>query len=449
MKEINKNKIENEILKINNKYKYSWEIEGNKILLEENKLYLNEQDKKILGILLIQEVPKELRKKLWLISSGALQLLKENDNNYKNLLKFYEKMENKNHYFYKYLTTKISKDLDRSNLKKEEVYKLKNILSAFTARNLSINYCQGLNLIASYILQVTGYNEEEAFYLYLKLMEDIIPFEYYFFAIGIEAEIELIKNLFEKYDNELYNHIKELNGFCFIDSKFSMWIMSLMLYKIDIKITNLFFDCLFFFCINNNNFIIVLNTMLFSFLTVLRTDLLKCQSSQDLNDVIEKFANEPISDENFKKIVYYNLMSTNKNIFRNKSILEMRKKKIQNIIKTRKMNYQFDENNEEILCDISFPLCVKEKQEKEIEDFIIYKSENELNNYLIEDYYGDKKDELKEINIQENKELTDKINIENENNSEEKNYNNGQDKINDNDICMKNLIIERRKHFCK
>ena len=189
--------------------------------------------------------------------------------------------------------------------------------------------------------------------------------------------------------------------------------------------------------------------MLFSFLTVLRTDLLKCQSSQDLNDVIEKFANEPISDENFKKIVYYNLMSTNKNIFRNKSILEMRKKKIQNIIKTRKMNYQFDENNEEILCDISFPLCVKEKQEKEIEDFIIYKSENELNNYLIEDYYGDKKDELKEINIQENKELTDKINIENENNSKEKNYNNGQDKINDNDICMKNLIIERRKHFCK
>ena len=296
---------------------------------------------------------------------------------------------------------------------------------------------------------MTEYNEEEAFYLYLKLMEDILPFEYYFFAIGIEAEIELIKNLFEKYDNELYNHIKELNGFCFIDSKFSMWIMSLMLYKIDIKITNLFFDCLFFFCINNNNFIIVLNTMLFSFLTVLRTDLLKCQSSQDLNDVIEKFANEPISDENFKKIIYYNLMSTNKNIFRNKSILEMRKKKIQNIIKTRKMNYQFDENNEEILCDISFPLCVKEKKEKEIEDFIIYKSENELNNYLIEDYYGDKKDELKEINIQENKELTDKINIENENNSEEKNYNNGQDKINDDDICMKNLIIERRKHFCK
>ena len=222
-----------------------------------------------------------------------------------------------------------------------------------------------------------------------------------------------------------------------------------MLYKIDIKITNFFFDCLFFFCINNNNFLIVLNSMLFSFLTVLRTDLLRCQSSQDLNDVIDKFSNEPISDENFKKIVYYNLMSNNKNIFRNKSILEMRKKKIQNIIKTRKMNYQFDENNEEVLCDISFPLCVKEKQEKEIEDFIIYKSENELNNYLIEHYYGDKKDELKEINIQENKELIDKINTENENNSEEKNYNNGQDKINDDNICMKNLIIERRKHFCK
>ena len=187
-------------MKINNQYKYTWEKEGKKILLDENKIKLTEKERKILEILLIQEVPNDLHRNLWLICSGARLLQKENNGNYSKLLKFSEELENKNHYFYKYLTKKISHDLYRSDLKEEEIYKLKNILNAFNVRNLSINYCQGLNIIVSYLLKMTNYNEEESYYLFIKLMEDILPFDFFFFAIGIETEINLIKKLIEIFD---------------------------------------------------------------------------------------------------------------------------------------------------------------------------------------------------------------------------------------------------------
>ena len=77
MKEINKNKIEKEIKKINNKYKSTIENEGKKILLDESKLIISEEDKNILEILLLQDIPNELHKNLWIISSGACFLLKE------------------------------------------------------------------------------------------------------------------------------------------------------------------------------------------------------------------------------------------------------------------------------------------------------------------------------------------------------------------------------------
>ena len=408
MKEINKIKIEKEITKLNNKYNYTWDKEGKNILLNENELIISDVEKKILEILLIQEMPNELHKNLWLISSGVRLLLKENKGIYSKFLKFYEKMEENNHYFYKYETKKISRDLYRSNLKEEEVYKLKNILYAFIVRNLTINYCQGLNLIASYILQMTEYNEEEAFYLFLKLMEDILPYDYFLFGIGIEAELTMVKKLLEKFDKELYNHLTALKSFCYIDSKLSMWIISLMYCNIDIKITNLFFDRIFLYSNNNDNFISLLYNMIFSILTILRNDLLKCVDSTEINDVFNKFVNNKISNENFQKIIYYNLISQERNKFKDKSLFELRKKIIQEIMKEKKINFKFEENKEEIICEKYFPLCIKENEEKPIEEFIVYKSNNNMSLYIIDEFY--KKDEIEE----ENKNKKNKINNKNE-----------------------------------
>ena len=452
MKEINKIKIEKEITKINNKYNYTWDNEGKNILSNKNKLVLSEIEKNIIEVLLIQEIPNDLLKNLWLISSGARILLKENKGNYSKLIQFYEKMEEKNHYFYKYETRKISRDLYRSNLKEEEVYKLKNILYAFIVRNLTISYCQGLNLIVSYLLKMTEYNEEETFYLFLKLMEDILPYDYFLFGIGIESELIMIKKLLEIFDNELYNHLTALNSFCYLDSKLSMWIISLMNYNIDIKITNLFFDLIFLYANNNDIFLPILYSMIFSILAILRNDLLNCVDSIEINDVINKFVNNKISDENYQKIIYYNLISQERNKFKNISIFELRKKIINIIIKERNINFNFDENIEGIICEKYFPLCIKEKEEKPIEEFIIYKSNNDLSLYLVDDYYkieeikednkkietkiNNKREEIKKSNIND----TIKIDKKNEE-IYDKNKNNIKGEIEENNIKIENNEI--------
>jgi hypothetical protein len=445
MKVINKNKIKQEIQKIKNKYKYSWDNEGKQILLDDNKITITDEEKKILEILLIQEMPDDMHKNLWMICSGTRLLMKENKDYYLTLLKFYESLENDNHYFYKYLTYKISHDLHRSDLKDEEVYKLKNILDAFCVRNLSLNYCQGYNLIVSHILTMNNYNEEESFYLFSKLMEDIIPFDYYLFSIGIESEINLVKILLKKYDFELYNHLDALNGLCYLDSKLQMWIFSLMLFKTDIKIKNLFFDIIFFYSINNNynNFISILYTMIFSIITILRNNLLNCDKPDNIGTIIDEFVDKPISQDDYMQLVYYNLISQDKNKFNNNSIFELRNNQIEEISNLKTISYKNEENKESIPCNKNFPLCINEKEEKPIEKYIVYKSENNLNEYIIEDYYygnGRKENEEKnknEENKNEDKKNEDKISEDKESNENKINFN------------FENLIIERRKHFCK
>ena len=342
------------------------------------------------------------------------------------------------------LTNKISRDLHRSNVKEEEIYKLKNILNAFVSRNLSLSYCQGYNLITAHLLKMTDYNENESFFLFVKLMEDILPYDYFYFGIGIEVELSLIKLLLEKFDNELYNHLNSLNSYCYIESRLSMWIISLMICKIDKRITNFFFVCIFLYSNNNSdNYLSALYTMIFSILAILRNDLLNTGKSNDINDILDNFSDNPISEENYQRIIYYNLISQEKNKFKDKYIFDLRKNEIKRIIKDKKLYFKSEENDEEILCEENFPLCIKEKNMKPIEEFIIYKGKSDLSIYIIEEYYGNEEVNnnllIKENN--ENMEINNKIN-DGENNINKRN-NEDEEKI------MDKLIIERRKHFCK
>ena len=138
-------------------------------------------------------------------------------------------------------------DLNRSfdnNIAKyteENIKQLRNILYAFTVRNVSLNYCQGFNTIVAFILQMTKYKEEESYYLFLILMEELLPYEHYLFGIGIEAEIPIILEILENYEPELMNHCSKMNGFDLdIYSLLSQFITSFFTFKMNPDITIFF-----------------------------------------------------------------------------------------------------------------------------------------------------------------------------------------------------------------
>jgi hypothetical protein len=98
--------------------------------------------------------------------SGALDLMNKNKGQYKKLVKAFNIMIKRKHPFYLYMEIKISVDLNRSFNQKnkpseENIRQLRDILYAFTVRDVSLNYCQGFNTLVAYFLQTTNFKEEE------------------------------------------------------------------------------------------------------------------------------------------------------------------------------------------------------------------------------------------------------------------------------------------------
>lgn len=61
---------------------------------------------------------------------------------------------------------------------------MSRILKAYSRRNPYIGYCQGLNYVVGFLLEM-GFNEEQCFWLLAQLLETIIPIDYYTNMTGL------------------------------------------------------------------------------------------------------------------------------------------------------------------------------------------------------------------------------------------------------------------------
>ena len=104
--------------------------------------------------------------------------------------------------------------------------KIGNILKSISKINNKLNYCQGMNYIAAFLLNITNNNEEESFYLFLSM---IIHTDY---GKLFEKDLEKLKKYFYVFERivciylpELYIHFKEMN----IDVSYflSPWLITL------------------------------------------------------------------------------------------------------------------------------------------------------------------------------------------------------------------------------
>lgn len=102
----------------------------------------------------LEKFPEKLRKKFWLIGSGAKREILNNPNYFQNILNNYPE------HIPTIFISAIEKDITRTfpeeefYHKKENLNKIRNILLAFSRRNSSIGYTQGFNFIVGRILEV-------------------------------------------------------------------------------------------------------------------------------------------------------------------------------------------------------------------------------------------------------------------------------------------------------
>ena len=84
--------------------------------------------------------------------------------------------------------------------------KLKNILLCYSIRNTSIGYCQGMNFIVCRLLLIMD-NEEQAFWIFIQIIEKILPIIFYSDFAGIIIDTTIIDAFLSFYLCNFYNFL--------------------------------------------------------------------------------------------------------------------------------------------------------------------------------------------------------------------------------------------------
>lgn len=344
-------------------------------------------NKKKLKNLLIKENPNKYRLQFWLAMSGASRE--------KALHKgYYYKL---NYQYPPYIPSKcesvINADLKRT-CPNEEYFKLpenkkklKNILMAYTRRNSKIGYCQGFNFIVAKLLLLFK-NEQDVFWLFVQIIENILPCDYYSELVGIMGDCSLCLKILKESNKKI---MKKFEGFeIILNNLLYKWFISLFVENTSNDTFIQIWDAVM---IDGN---IVLLRAVSSILELLEDEILRCEGIEDLTVLFE----EKISKRNFPRDKFMKLLlNEGKLKYTEEQIenirVEENNKVIKTIINTKKKEVkkkELDINGIEIECDLDYPFCLKEieddenKNSKKNNNQIKEKSKKELEEEGIKDF---------------------------------------------------------------
>ena len=391
----------------------SWEKDGINLL---SKISFTQNDIKTYKLLLLKQcIPLEYKGEFWYILSGAKKENLNNPNYYFSLLNSFINSNNN------FNEIQIEKDINRTFIQNSnpELIKetLRNILITYSKRNLSIGYVQGFNFILNKILFYLPY-EEKSFWLFVQIIENILPIDFFSEMLGMMSEIDVLICLIkEKFFPDLINKLNENNLICDLKDLILKWFNSLFSISLNNKCQNFIWDILF--CDGK----IVLFKSVISLLKIIKDKLILFDNSFDFRNFVNEYFNN--LDDEF--LLLFNLVlkkfEFDENFINyNKGIIfsYMKKNYMNNILKEKELYKQkiikINEN-----CDLSFPFCIYDTESKfEIIEFLTFTTNKNLN--IIEDYC-----ENGIYNKDNNESFIIEIN-----------------KIDSND-----LLIERKIHYCE
>ena len=383
-------------------------------LVSKDKLYYTDKDKALIKQLLYNPIPEEYRGEYWFISTGAKLEYKNNPGYYQKLKRLIDK--NPNFPFVKTIALDMHRTFPNISFFKQEenLNKLSNILKVFALRNCSsIAYCQGFNYIAAQLLLVID-DEEKVFWIFTKIIEDYLPFDFYLKFTGVRVDMAIVHSFLVK-KLDFINKNEELN-LC-INNLVSRCFISLYSEIVEINILRTIWDAFF---IHGDT--ILFKT--FKFIAYLLCD--KKFKKYNIETVHEELTNKLHQITNNELLNYFLLIEKNINDSYEK---ENRRIKKYNIYK---QNNQFEETfgDNNIKCDLDSPFCYYNGIINNINKFSEYKIFRlKQNTKKIDNYFFDKLSNLNKNNTKNNEE-----------------------NIGKNEICedsFDDILVERMEHKCK
>ena len=264
--------------------------------------------------------------------------------------------------------------------------KLKNILVCYSIRNTSIGYCQGMNFIGGRILLVMG-NEEQAFWLFIQIMEKILSIIYYSELVGIVVETTIIENLISFYFPKLNEFLLENNFNVPLRNFIHKWMVGLFTQTLSPEMVYTFFDFLF---LDGRDLLIQNSLFIISFIHD------KLISNNNIEFMYSMFNEGLLNIHDPKTMMYFleqNSLDEIKN-FRKK----LEKAVISKVKEEEELSYNEEKVNNRInslkkkgiVCNPNWPTCFYDDYTQKVIDVLILK-ENKLP-FIINDYYYIKND---------------------------------------------------------
>ena len=158
--------------------------------------------------LLQMGIPDIYRHELWPLMCGASHKLNSNAGQYSEYLASILGKPST-------AANEIDKDLHRSmpshpyySSQPKNLEPLRNVLLAYAARNPSVGYCQGMNIVAAMLLLYLS--EEMAFWVLTSIIEEIAPDYYNKQLFGSQVDQKVFNRLVKRKYPDLYKHLKEI-----------------------------------------------------------------------------------------------------------------------------------------------------------------------------------------------------------------------------------------------
>ena len=402
-----------------------------KELVDEKKLVYNNKEKRIIRELLYNPIPPNFRLQYWLIISGSKQEIINNPGYYDKLKKLVKISPN-----FPY-TKSISLDAHRTfpsmDFFKDEknLEKLSNILSCFALRNsISIGYCKGLNFVVAQILLITQ-DEEQVFWIFTKIVEDFLPFDFYLKFSGVRIDTEIVYSFLVK-KLDFIDKNEELK-LC-IDNLITRCLISLYSETVGVDILRNIWDLFFAY-----GDIILFRT--FKFIAYLLCE--RKFERYSIQEIHKELINKLSKIDDIELLNFFLLCD---NLINELYVKESRKRKKNQVKKN--INFKKDISiDRKMKCDLRTPYCVYNTEINDINKYNEIKIfRMKKNTKYYENYFKD----IFENDNEYDDEETGKIN--NNNNYEINTINNNvEDNKNKIDVTLDtfdDLLIERHKHVC-
>ena len=280
---------------------------------------------------------------------------------------------------------------DEKCMQEEFLLKMRNILLSYSIRNITVGYCQGMNFLVARLLLVME-NEEEVFWIFVQILENILSLLNYQEITGVIIETTLIETLISYYLPELNNFLNKKDFKVSLSNFIHKWIVCLFSQTLKPEMIYSLYD--FFFI---DGFITMIKASIF-ILACIQKEVLQKKTFRDIYSIFIDVENKVINPKNMIFFICQKKFRINKDDIN--QYMKLLQGPIINNLNTSDLKYNVRRTAEEqkallksknIYCNPNWPFCLYQPSFFDMKEVLILKESKPP--YIIDDYYYIKNEE--------------------------------------------------------